>query len=152
MRFINNFCFYSLIILLNCSAAFAQVEVRSPGYFLPSPKGWVTEKIEFPLGFAPEIKFSGVEDIRFTKGWSDQKSAEFFSYLFIWYVNENPALTEQNLRENTQMYFDGLTKVVAKGKNIPEKDLMPAAATFTKDKTPSKARSAYLTPFSLLEC
>jgi hypothetical protein len=34
---------------------------------LQSPEGWLKESFDFPLGFAPSIKFSGFEELRFAK-------------------------------------------------------------------------------------
>lgn len=136
-----------LIILCMSCVSFAQEQQKSPAYFLPTPSGWKTESFEFPLGFAPDIKYTGVEDIRFSQGWSDQKSDNFFSYLFIWYVNEYPALTEQKLQDYMKLYFDGLAKTVAESNNIPAKDVSPTMALFVKDKNKFRGKINFFDSF-----
>jgi hypothetical protein len=43
-------------------------------YIFPLPQNWGTEKINFPITFAPKIAFKGVEELRFTPGWNDRKA------------------------------------------------------------------------------
>lgn len=75
---------------------------------------WGQEIIHFPLHFAKEIKYEGVEDIRFAKGWSTIDSPEFWTYAFVWDINITKAPTEQQLEKDMQYYFDGLMKIVNK--------------------------------------
>jgi hypothetical protein len=37
-------------------------------YTLPLPKDWTIERFLIPISFAPEIPYTGVEDIRFSPG------------------------------------------------------------------------------------
>ena len=62
---------------------------------LNSPDNWRKEIIAFPIGFAPEIKFKGFEDIRFAPGWSDSTSNEFWTYTFVWYIEKDQPMTEK---------------------------------------------------------
>src|ERR1043165_6206745 len=84
------------MILVSClfSAAVYGQETR-PGsdghtweasYNLPTPEGWGVERFPIPINFAPEIPYQGIEDIRFTPGWAKVKSAEYWSYAFLWYL------------------------------------------------------------------
>jgi len=69
---------------------------------------WIKEIIKFPIGFAQEIKFEGFEDLRFPKGWSNQESPMFWSYLWAWSIKSSGELTEDDMEKNIQFYFDGL--------------------------------------------
>ena len=69
---------------------------------------WKNEIIKFPLGFAPDIKFIGYEDIRFLQGWNNQESEEFWSYGFAWLVEEDPQISVATLEEKMNSYYDGL--------------------------------------------
>ena len=79
---------------------------------LNAPDDWNSEKILFPLEFAPEIDFKGFEDIRFAPGWSDVSSKSFWTYHFSWYIEKVHHMSEDLLTEILIDYYDGLSKAV----------------------------------------
>ena len=79
---------------------------------LSAPDNWQSEIIPFPLGFAPAIDFVGFEDLRFSPGWSDSTSQEFWAYSFAWYIEMDSAMTESKLTESFNIYYDGLMGAV----------------------------------------
>lgn len=81
------------------------------GSILSAPDNWQSEIIPFPLSFAPEIDFVGYEDLRFSPGWSDSTSQEFWSYTFVWFIEMYSAMTESKLAESFNIYYDGLMGV-----------------------------------------
>jgi len=78
---------------------------------LSAPDKWQSEIIPFPLGFAPAINFIGFEDLRFSPGWNDSSSQEFWAYSFAWYIEKDSAMTESKLTETFNSYYDGLMGV-----------------------------------------
>ncbi len=78
---------------------------------LSAPDNWQREILPFPLSFAPAIDFVGFEDLRFSPGWSDSTSQEFWAYSFAWYIEMDSALTESKLTESFNLYYDGLMGV-----------------------------------------
>jgi hypothetical protein len=76
----------SFILLLLCAVAAvpgtAQESVEVP-FYLPTPEGWRTETIPFPLEFAPELDYEGLEELRFAPGMFKEGSADFWSYAFV---------------------------------------------------------------------
>jgi len=88
---------------------------------LKTDSTWIKEIIKFPIGFAQEIKFEGFEDLRFPPGWSKEESPNFWSYAWAWSINDVKELTEHDLEQNIQFYFDGLLEINSKinnGENI----------------------------------
>ena len=77
---------------------------------LKAPDTWRTERIHFPLGFAPTLDYQGFEDIRFAPGWSDEQAEDFWSYAFVWYLDTDPKLNKEILEQQIKAYFDGLMK------------------------------------------
>lgn len=73
---------------------------------------WRQEAFRFPKPFAKEVNFNGVADVRFTKGWGDQTSPLFWSYTFTWKIVLDKPLTEEEIEDNMQLYFDGLMTAV----------------------------------------
>jgi hypothetical protein len=55
-----------------------------PAYKLITPDGWTVERLPFPIEFAPQIPYKGVEELRFAPGWGDIKSDEHWTYAFLW--------------------------------------------------------------------
>jgi hypothetical protein len=97
-------------------------------YTLPIPKDWTIERFPIPIGFAPQIPYKGVEDIRFTPGWGKVKSDEYWSYAFLWYlegdVKIDSKITDSNLRD----YYTGL--IAINGSNIPKEKVIPVVTSF----------------------
>lgn len=87
---------------------------------LDAPGNWRSELIQLPLRFAPELDLEGIEDVRFAKGWSEPQSEEFFTYAFLWYLDNDPSISKEVLENSMKVYFDGLMSLIAKGKGIEE--------------------------------
>ncbi|CAN5753703.1 hypothetical protein BH10BAC2_BH10BAC2_07290 [soil metagenome] len=88
-------------------------------YELTIPAGWTTERILFPIDFAPQIQYTGVEDLRFANGWGDISSEEHWSYAFLWWLDGKPVITDTALQENLTNYYSGLVKRNITSRSIP---------------------------------
>ncbi|MEL7001283.1 MAG: hypothetical protein AAFN93_00975 [Bacteroidota bacterium] len=121
--------FILLLFVLFSFDLMAQDEVDKE-YYLNASEDWRKELIPFPLGFAPSLAYEGVEDIRFSKGWADKQSEQFWSYKFVWYLDKDPVLTEDKLQTDFELYFDGLMSAVANGKKIPADSITSTTALF----------------------
>ena len=89
-------------------------------------KGWRYEKLEFPLSFAPELKYEGFEELWFAPGMFDPESPTYFTYAFkMVLTGERP-----DVREFLLTYYTGLCRAVGKEKNI-ELDLSQIAVACT---------------------
>ena len=89
---------------------FIQCNTSTPENKLLAPKNWKSEIIKFPLKFAPTLKYSGEEYVRFAPGWGDITASDYFSYAFLWNINEAPQLSTSKLEQEMEAYFDGLMK------------------------------------------
>jgi len=92
---------------------------------------WQKELFTFPLHFARDIDFTGIEDARFPHGWRDVESPNFWSYAFAWNINLNTELTSKKLEDYVQKYYDGLLNGVNKNKDFV---LPKTNASFQKNK------------------
>lgn len=79
-------------------------------YFLETDTSWRKELFLFPINFAPDIKYQGVEDARFPVGWEKQDSPNFWSYVFAWNIEHSDVITENDLEADLQKYFNGLMR------------------------------------------
>jgi hypothetical protein len=99
-------------------------------YTLPVPEGWTVERFLIPIGFAPQIPYRGVEDIRFTPGWGKVKSDEYWSYAFLWYLEGDVKLDSKILESNLNAYYTGL--IAINGSKIPKEKAIPVATSFNE--------------------
>lgn len=75
---------------------------------LKAEDGWYIEDLKFPLKFAREIKLTGDVNLRFPPGWSKSDNANFWSYVWAWQIDDSDGLNEYELKQNVELYFDGL--------------------------------------------
>lgn len=128
-----------LLILLSCSlCSFGQENEDS--HLLEADSTWGKEIIQIPFWFAPDIDFTGYEDIRFAKGWSDPNSMGFWTYAFAWDINLTKKPTATFFEDNLKLYFDGLMRVVNEDSSLTipktvssflEKERKKGVTTFT---------------------
>ena len=84
---------------------------------LKAPFDWRTERLELPLPFAPSIPITGFEDVRFAPGWGDSTSTEFWTYAFVWVLEEEMEIDQTSLTQYLEDYYDGLMLAVAQTKD-----------------------------------
>lgn len=102
-----------------------------PPYNL-SLDGWGIERFPIPIDFAPKIRYKGVEDIRFTTGWSKPESDEYWSYAFLWYIEGQQELDANIIEHNLSMYFDGLVNRNIEKRALPKELIKKTRAQFKK--------------------
>ncbi len=118
--------FLILIIFLQCK------EDNSSKNILNAPENWRSEVIEFPLKFASSLQYSGAEHIRFAPGWGKEKAKDYFSYVFLWEIDQEPKLSTKKLESEMEIYFDGLMNMVSKMNLKFFKDIPKSKAFFEK--------------------
>lgn len=101
----------ALLLILIPFLGICQNHVDSILTVLEAPENWQSEIIPFPLGFAQDIDFVGFEDLRFSPGWPDSTSQNFWAYMFVWYIEMDSPMTENKLTESFNSYYDGLMGV-----------------------------------------
>jgi len=95
-------------------------------YHLSIPQGFTFERFLIPISFAPSINYKGVEDIRFTPGWGNAKSDEYWTYAFLWWLDGSPALDAAIIETNLKAYYTGL----AIANNVPVDKRIPVKTSF----------------------
>ena len=106
-----------LLSILTCPWQEAKAEEKAePGasLFQQSPSDWKPEVIPFPLGFAPDIAYKGVEELRFAPGMFKPETDTYFTYAFVWWLEGRPPIDEARLRDDLLKYFGGLYQAVSK--------------------------------------
>ena len=98
------------ILLFNlCSLTSYSQGIKTDSlYTLHTHDHWGVERFPIPIGFAPQIPYKGVEDIRFTPGWAKATSDEYWSYAFLWYLDGKIQMDTKIIERNLQQYYSGL--------------------------------------------
>jgi hypothetical protein len=104
-------------------------------YNLPIPKDWTIERFLIPISFAPQIPYKGVEDIRFSPGWANLKSEEYWTYAFLWYVESSPKTDAEIIAKNLKAYYTGLIKSNTDSTKASAEKLIPVTTSFKKAPT-----------------
>lgn len=89
------------------------IAAAPPPFTWPAPEGWKMETIPFPLEFAPELTYKGLEELRFPPGMF-KATDEYFSYAFVWWLDGSEGLDAPALSRALQHYFEGLARAVEK--------------------------------------
>ncbi|HTE49309.1 MAG TPA: hypothetical protein VK698_00440 [Kofleriaceae bacterium] len=76
------------------------------------PDGFRSEMIPFPLEFAPGLDHRGVEELRFAPGFFDPAAPGYWSYAFVWRLEDAAALDAAGLARELEVYFQGLLGAV----------------------------------------
>ncbi|AOW18006.1 hypothetical protein LPB03_11315 [Polaribacter vadi] len=91
---------------------------------------WGKEVFPFPIGFAQNIEYMGVAEVRFPpKGWRTPEHTFFWSYTYVWSIYFDKKITAKQLKSDLEKYFDGLNNVT-ENHNLDQK----ASAIITKIK------------------
>jgi len=89
-----------------------------PELMPPTPADWRFERIDFPLSFAPDIKYKGFEELRFAPGMFKPESDTYFTYVFAMKITDDVTLDAPALQSLLETYFRGLCRTVAKEKKF----------------------------------
>lgn len=119
-------------------------------YSFPAPKNWNVERFLVPPSFAPSISYKGVEDIRFTPGWAKSGSDEYWSYVFLWYLDGKPVLTAAGLEKDMKAYYTGLIEVNSDSARLASEPPISVHTKFKLDQS-SGAQSSFTGTVTMLD-
>jgi hypothetical protein len=94
--------------------------------------GWTSEHIPFPISFAGSIPYKGVENVRFTSGWGNPSSDEYWSYEFVWWLDGDQPMNAGTLQQNMRIYYTGLVTDNITRRNIPAVKVVPVVTAYKK--------------------
>jgi hypothetical protein len=109
---------FLLVLLVPIVAAAGDEDKTAVPFFVPTPEGWRTETIPFPLEFAPELNYEGLEELRFAPGMFTADSNDFWTYAFVWWIAGDTTINPDSLATDLEIYFSGLADAVAKEREI----------------------------------
>ena len=106
----------------------------SSPYRFGAPDGWRIERSAFPPPFAPAVKLTGIEEIRFPPGWGVAGSEEYWSLAYMFWLDAGQKIDAAVLQENIKSYYDGLIVNGGGGgpRNIPAGKMVPTRVAIQK--------------------
>ena len=120
-------------------------------------KGWFGERILLPPGFAPDMSWKGVEEIRFAPGMFKAGQPDFFSYALVFSLESDTDLSAKAIQEQVLLYYQGLSLRVSagKGRQVDVKkftiDMKPAVDKSGTNPAQAKDAKAYLATLDWIE-
>ena len=93
-----------------------------------TPPDWRFERIDFPLPFAPELKYKGFEELSFAPGMFNAQSDTYFTYIFVMHLTNEISINAEFLQSLLVTYFCGLCRTVAQGTDF-DIDVSKVSAT-----------------------
>lgn len=109
---------YTLILIgLTLFGLRTQAQDTQP-QFLTLPADWRSEVLNFPLDFAPDLEYQGLEELRFAPGMFDTTATDYFTYMFVMVLEGSHDFTIPETKKFIASYFRGLSSAVGQGKEI----------------------------------
>lgn len=103
---------------LLAALAFCGALAQDADYKFPSPDGWRTERIEFPIPFAKDLDYKGLEDLRFAPGMFKPEAPDYFSYAFLFWIEGAMSFEPKSIETDLLKYYKGLCAAVAKSRKL----------------------------------
>lgn len=122
-----------------------------PPYHLLIPKGWEIERFPIPIEFAPEINYKGVEDVRFAPGWGAEKSEDYWSYTYLWWLEGEQKIDATVLQKNLKAYYEGLVGRNIISRNIPTGKIVPTNVIVKNQKAGENSSGLYNGTIDMLD-
>ena len=85
---------------------------------LKSPANWQFEQFSLPPDFAPNVKFHGVEELRFSPGWGKREATDYFTVIFGIRFDDTKSVSPADIRDYLLTYFRGLCDKTAKDRKL----------------------------------
>lgn len=127
------------------------VATWSPPYHLAVPQGWNTERFALPADFAPGMNYIGIEDLRFAPGWGNNNSEEYWSYCYLWWLEQRPITSVENVTLNLKKYYEGLVGRNIISRKIPAAKVIPVDVAVKKIKPHTGDLETYSGTVSMLD-
>ena len=107
-------------------------KATSAEYSLPLPDKWGKEIFPIPINFAPQINYKGHEEIRFAPGWGDSTKTDYWTYAFLWCLDDDPNISDSTIENNLRYYYDGLVRSNSQQFHISNSMMIATETSFEK--------------------
>jgi hypothetical protein len=131
-----------LCILLITFLAFsaATVNAQSKPQLLMTPTNWRLEQYALPPEFAPNVKYHGLEELRFAPGWGNKGASDYFTLIYGLRFDDTKGVTPTEIKNYLQIYFRELCGKTAKDRGLANIDTSAITASVEKKQTTDKGK------------
>ena len=112
----NKYAIVCCMLLVNVSIVFGDEPAED--FRFDTAEGWKKERISLPPPFAPDMKLKGLEELRFAPGMFQAQSDSYFSYVFVFQVEDKPELTLEVMEKELLAYYRGLAGAVLNSRTL----------------------------------
>ena len=122
----------SILSSCNSTSKKKQTEEKaaSAEYILSLPYKWTKEIFPIPINFAPQINYKGHEEIRFAPGWGDSTKTDYWTYAFLWCLDDDPNISDSTIENNLRYYYDGLIRSNSDQFHLSNAMMFPVETSF----------------------
>lgn len=85
---------------------------------LKEPADWRMENIPIPPGFAPDVKLTGTEEIRFAPGMFKTDASDYFTCIIAITADGAPELAAADVKDFLEKYYRGLSSGLSQRKGL----------------------------------
>lgn len=96
----------------------SRADATATATILKEPADWRFEGMPLPPEFAPDIKLTGSEEIRFAPGMFDTGSSNYFTYVVAILADGVSDLGTADLKDFLEKYYSGLSTAVGRRKGL----------------------------------
>ncbi len=130
------FLLFAVSVLSSCNSTpkkkQTEKKAASAEYSLPLPDKWTKEIFPIPISFAPAINYKGHEEIRFAPGWGDSTKTDYWTYAFLWCLDDDPNISDSMIENNLRYYYDGLVRSNSQQFHISNSMMISTETSFEK--------------------
>jgi hypothetical protein len=119
-------------------------------YTLPKPAGWTIARNLCPPPWAPGVSLKGLEEIRFAPGWGNAKADDYWSLLYLFWLDAGEPINAAVLQTNLKTYYDGLIAGNAVKRDIETHNITTTIA-IKQTKTALNDSATYLGTVRMLD-
>ena len=114
-----------LLLLVAASSA-----SKAQTFQLPVSEGWSSGVIPFPIEFAPQIPYRGIEYVRTAPNWREPGSETLWSYCYLWWIDNDAVADAKHIEKYMQAYYAGLVNRNIISRKIDSLLVFPTTAYF----------------------
>jgi len=115
------------------------VKAQTKPVLLPNPENWQFEQFPLPPVFAPAIKYTGIEELRFSPNMFKKDSIGYFTYAFAARLDNTESISKEDIKNYLLVYFKGLCSKTAADRKLNPVDTSAISVAIAKKETPDKA-------------
>jgi hypothetical protein len=105
---------------------------------LTTPANWQLEQFSLPPGFAPTLKYKGIEELRFSPDMFKKDATGYFTYVFAARLDSTKNVSKTDIKNYLLTYFKGLCRKTAADRKLNPVDTSAISVSIERKKTAQK--------------